>query len=69
MAPEVRSDESDATDYQQPCSQGRQQTLNQGGKVETTRRATYVFRQESDGRWLCTVDNSYGTALLDAENA
>jgi uncharacterized protein (TIGR02246 family) len=40
-----------------------------GGQVETTRRATYVFRQESDGRWLCTVDNSYGTSLLDAENA
>ncbi|MEG1210881.1 MAG: SgcJ/EcaC family oxidoreductase [Leclercia sp.] len=39
----------------------------QGGMVETTRRATYVFRQESNGRWLCTVDNSYGTSLLDAE--
>ncbi|TNV21727.1 SgcJ/EcaC family oxidoreductase [Buttiauxella sp. B2] len=40
-----------------------------GGKVETTRRATYVFRQESDGRWLCTVDNSYGTSLLDGDTA
>lgn len=40
-----------------------------GGTVETTRRATYVFRQESDGRWLCTIDNSYGTSLLDADNA
>lgn len=39
----------------------------QSGMVETTRRATYVFRQESNGRWLCTVDNSYGTSLLDAE--
>lgn len=39
------------------------------GTVETTRRATYVFRQESDGRWLCTIDNSYGTSLLDADNA
>jgi uncharacterized protein (TIGR02246 family) len=38
-----------------------------GGMVETTRRATYVFRAESDGRWLCTVDNSYGTTLLDGE--
>ncbi len=38
---------------------------DKGGTVETTRRATYVFRQESDGRWLCTVDNSYGTSLLD----
>ena len=38
-----------------------------GGIVETTRRATYVFRKESDSRWLCTIDNSYGTSLLDAE--
>lgn len=28
------------------------------------RRATYVYRK-IDGRWLCAVDNSYGTALLD----
>ena len=41
----------------------------QGGTVETTRRATYVFRQEKSGRWLCTIDNSYGTSLLDAETA
>jgi uncharacterized protein (TIGR02246 family) len=36
-----------------------------GDKVNVTRRATYVFRQEADGHWVCTVDNSYGTALLD----
>ena len=36
-----------------------------GDKVSVTRRATYVFRQEADGQWVCTVDNSYGTALLD----
>jgi ketosteroid isomerase-like protein len=36
-----------------------------GEKVSVTRRATYVFRREADGRWACTVDNSYGTALLD----
>ncbi|EFE95348.1 YybH family protein [Serratia odorifera] len=41
----------------------------QGVMVEITRRATYVFRQEDDGRWLCTVDNSYGTALLDRDSA
>lgn len=35
-----------------------------GVTTEITRRATYVFRQ-SGGRWLCAVDNSYGTALLD----
>lgn len=28
------------------------------------RRATYVFRR-IDGKWLCAVDNSYGTTLLD----
>lgn len=30
------------------------------------RRATYVFRQDATGDWLCTVDNSYGTDLLNA---
>ncbi|MCE0800474.1 nuclear transport factor 2 family protein [Buttiauxella sp. A2-C1_F] len=39
------------------------------GIVETTRRATYVFRQDSDSRWLCTIDNSYGTSLLDVDSA
>jgi len=39
----------------------------QGGWDETTRRATYVFRKEADDRWLCTVDNSYGTELLDGD--
>ena len=29
------------------------------------RRATYVFRKV-EGQWLCAVDNSYGTDLLDA---
>lgn len=28
------------------------------------RRATYVYRKV-DGQWLCSIDNSYGTALLD----
>jgi uncharacterized protein (TIGR02246 family) len=40
-----------------------------GGTVETTRRATYVFRRETDERWLCTIDNSYGTSLLDPVTA
>ncbi|MCU3851799.1 SgcJ/EcaC family oxidoreductase [Enterobacter roggenkampii] len=40
----------------------------QGGITEMSRRATYVFRLESDGRWLCTIDNSYGTSLLDSGN-
>ena len=28
------------------------------------RRATYVYRNIG-GKWLCAVDNSYGTSLLD----
>jgi uncharacterized protein (TIGR02246 family) len=39
--------------------------VDAGAKVDVTRRATYVFRRGADGRWACTVDNSYGTALLD----
>ncbi|MDR4433694.1 YybH family protein [Bacillus tequilensis] len=29
------------------------------------RRATYVFRKNVQGQWLCAVDNSYGTDLID----
>lgn len=37
------------------------------GQSETiARRATYVFRRSVDGCWLCVIDNSYGTSLLDA---
>ena len=28
------------------------------------RRATYVYRKVG-GQWLCAIDNSYGTSLLD----
>lgn len=28
------------------------------------RRATYVYRKV-EGKWLCAIDNSYGTTLLD----
>ena len=28
------------------------------------RRATYVYRNVN-GKWLCAIDNSYGTTLLD----
>jgi len=28
------------------------------------RRATYVYRHVN-GKWLCAIDNSYGTSLLD----
>lgn len=29
------------------------------------RRATYVFRKNPQGQWLCAIDNSYGTTLID----
>lgn len=29
------------------------------------RRATYVFKKNSQGEWLCAIDNSYGTELID----
>ena len=28
------------------------------------RRATYVYKK-ANGKWLCAIDNSYGTKLLD----
>ena len=45
------------------------QTLLDADNRETSeysmdRRATYVYRK-IDGRWLCAIDNSYGTTLLD----
>ncbi|XAZ25499.1 SgcJ/EcaC family oxidoreductase [Sinorhizobium sp. B11] len=41
------------------------ETTGADGVVSTiTRRATYVFRR-LDGKWLCVIDNSYGTDLLD----
>jgi len=27
------------------------------------RKATYVFKKNSQGEWLCAIDNSYGTDL------
>ncbi len=41
-----------------------QATDTSGAKTEITRRATYVFRY-IEQQWLCAVDNSYGTTLLD----
>lgn len=29
------------------------------------RRATYVFKKNQQGEWLCAIDNSYGTELLN----
>lgn len=35
----------------------------------TERNATYVFEKNSNGEWLCKIDNSYGHELLQFENA
>ena len=29
------------------------------------RKATYVFKKNSEGEWLCAIDNSYGTDLIN----
>lgn len=29
------------------------------------RKATYVFKKNSQGEWLCAIDNSYGTDLIN----
>src|SRR3954452_8394669 len=29
------------------------------------RRATYVFKKNSQDKWLCAIDNSYGTELIN----
>lgn len=28
------------------------------------RRATYVFKKNAQGEWLCVIDNSYGTDVI-----
>jgi ketosteroid isomerase-like protein len=43
------------------------QTSGKGGLPSSeTRRATYVFRRDAAGKWLCVIDNSYGTDLLNS---
>ncbi len=37
-----------------------------GWDLTLVRRASYVFKRSDSGEWLCTVDNSYGTDLLDS---
>ena len=39
-----------------------------GEEQPIERRATYVFRRNGND-WLCAIDNSYGTALLDGGSA
>jgi uncharacterized protein (TIGR02246 family) len=36
-----------------------------GAATQLVRRATYVFGKTTDGKWLCLIDNSYGTELLN----
>lgn len=36
-------------------------------KYPMERRATYVFQKSTEGRWLCAIDNSYGTDLIPNE--
>lgn len=31
---------------------------------ETERKATYVFTKDSNGNWLCCIDNSYGHEII-----
>jgi len=40
------------------------QTFVESDKINEERRATYVYRK-INGEWLCAIDNSYGTTLLD----
>ena len=35
----------------------------------TERSATYIFKKNASGNWLCQIDNSYGHELLLHENA
>ena len=39
----------------------------QDSEYSMERKATYVFKKNSCGEWLCAIDNSYGTDLLDSE--
>ncbi|KAF6606057.1 MULTISPECIES: nuclear transport factor 2 family protein [Lactococcus] len=40
------------------------QTATDNSEFSMKRRATYVFRK-IDEKWLCAIDNSYGTSLVD----
>lgn len=36
---------------------------------ETERKATYVFKRNAYGEWLCSIDNSYGHELINFHDA
>lgn len=37
----------------------------QDSEYTMDRLATYVYRRNSQGNWLCAIDNSYGTELIN----
>ena len=39
------------------------------GMEPVDRKAIYVFERDLHGRWLCTIDNSYGHELLEGVHA
>ena len=39
------------------------------GMPPIKRNATYVYKKNAGGNWLCVVDNSYGHELFTNENA
>jgi ketosteroid isomerase-like protein len=45
------------------------QTILEANKIDSEysmdRRATYVFKRSPQGEWLCAIDNSYGTDLIN----
>jgi uncharacterized protein (TIGR02246 family) len=38
---------------------------DQGSRSYAVRRATYVFKKGESGKWVCVIDNSYGTDLMN----
>lgn len=34
-------------------------------EYSSERDATYIYRKDGSGNWLCVIDNSYGTDLLE----
>jgi uncharacterized protein (TIGR02246 family) len=41
--------------------------VSAGNYPPVERKATYVFKQDSNGNWLCAIDNSYGHDLLETD--
>jgi uncharacterized protein (TIGR02246 family) len=41
---------------------------NQGSHSSVVRHATYVFKKSEAGKWVCVIDNTYGTDLLKAKS-